>query len=111
MSSPSPNGSNGRGTGGRFTPGNKGGPGNPYAARVGRWREQLAAALTDKEFSGVIRALIKAARAGESWAVREVLDRSLGKPIEADLVARLEALEEVARRSDAGESNPEGKGA
>jgi hypothetical protein len=48
MASPSPIGANGRGPRGRFTAGNKGGPGNPYAARVGRWRELLAESLTDK---------------------------------------------------------------
>jgi hypothetical protein len=92
-SSPSPNGSNGRARGGKFAPGNKGGPGNPHAARVGQWRKQLAEALTDTEFGGVIRALVAAAKAGEPWAVREVLDRTLGKPVEADLIERLEALE------------------
>jgi hypothetical protein len=98
--SPSPNGSNGRGRGGKFAPGNKGGPGNPFAARVNAWRTQLAEALSDQEFAGVIQALIQAATAGEPWAVREVLDRSLGKPVEADFIERLESLEAALRRGE-----------
>lgn len=97
MASPSPNGANGRGPRGRFTAGNKGGPGNPYAARVGRWRQLLAESLTDQEMAAVVDALVKAAKAGQPWAIREVLDRTLGKPVEADLIARLEALEAAAK--------------
>lgn len=99
MASPSPNGANGRGPRGRFTAGNPGGPGNPYAARVGRWRQLLAESLTDKEMAAVIAALVKAAKAGEPWAVREVMDRTLGKPVEADLIERLEALEAAAQQT------------
>jgi hypothetical protein len=40
----------------------------------------------------VVAALIAAAKRGESWAVKEVFDRTVGKPVEADLVARLDAM-------------------
>jgi hypothetical protein len=90
---PSPNGRNGRGPGGRFGKGNPGGPGNPYAAKVGRWRATLADSVSEEDMRSVARALVKAAKAGEPWAVRELLDRTLGKPVEADLIERLEALE------------------
>ena len=43
----------------------------------------------------VMRALVKAAKAGEPWAVRELFDRTVGKPVEADLIQRLEALEQA----------------
>jgi hypothetical protein len=93
---PSPNGSNGRDSRGRFSKGNAGGPGNPYAAQAGRWRAKLAASITDQDIAAVVRALIKAAKAGEAWAVREFFDRTLGRPVEADLIERLEALEAAA---------------
>jgi hypothetical protein len=93
---PSPNGANGRGRAGRFAPGNAGGPGNPHAAQVARWRATLAANVTENDMAEVVRALVKAAKAGGGWAVRELLDRTLGRPVEADLIERLEALEAAA---------------
>jgi hypothetical protein len=108
--SPSPNGDDGeasekagcrsvygaeRDARGRFASGNKGGPGNPYAARVGRWRAIMTDAVTDDDMRAVVAALVAAAKRGESWAVKEVFDRTVGKPVEADLVVRLEMLERV----------------
>jgi hypothetical protein len=43
---------------------------------------------------------VNAAKAGEPWAVREVLDRSLGKPVEADFIERLESLETTLRERE-----------
>ena len=90
MTTPSPNGRDGRG---RFATGWRGGPGNPYAAAVGAWRRALTATLTVDDMTAVYRALIDAAKRGEPWAVRELLDRTLGRPVEADLIERLESLE------------------
>ena len=110
--SPSPNGDDGgmsekagcgsvygaeRDTRGRFTSGNKGGPGNPYAARVGRWRAIMTEAVTDDDMRAVVAALVTATKRGESWAVKEVFDRTVGKPVEADLVVRLEMLERAVQ--------------
>lgn len=101
---PSPNGGNGREDAvaaggrdarGRFGPGNPGGPGNPFAAAAGRWRATLVASVTEEDIAAVVRALVNAAKRGESWAVRELMDRTLGKPVEADLIERLERLEGV----------------
>ena len=41
MDRPSPNGENGRDVGGRFTKGNPGGPGNPFARRVSQLRSLI----------------------------------------------------------------------
>ncbi len=104
-SPPSPNGGNGREDAvaaggrdkrGRFGPGNPGGPGNPFAAAAGRWRAALVASITEEDLVAVVRALVNAAKRGESWAVRELMDRTLGKPVEADLIERLERLEGAA---------------
>ncbi len=108
---PSPNGGDGhsdhetanrgkRDNRGRFASGNKGGPGNPYAARVGRWRAIMTEAVTDDDLRAVVAALVAAAKRGESWAVKEVFDRTVGKPVEADLVARLELLESHMQEPD-----------
>jgi hypothetical protein len=102
---PSANGGNGREDAvaaggrdarGRFGPGNPGGPGNPFAAAAGRWRAALVASVTEEDIAAVVRALVDAAKRGESWAVRELMDRTLGKPVEADLIERLERLEGTA---------------
>ncbi len=78
--SPSSNGSNGRRENGTFAPGYKGGPGNPYAARVGQLRSMLIQAVGDNDFKDIIAALLKQAKDGDLPAIREVLDRLLGKP-------------------------------
>ena len=92
---PSPNGDNGRDESGRFTPGNPGGPGNPHAAQVGRLRSALLDAVTPEDMRAVALALVEKARAGDIAAARVLFDRVLGKPVEADLIARLEAIEEA----------------
>ena len=84
MIQPSPNGDNGRDGGGRFVKGNAGGPGNPHAASVARLRARIVEAVTDGDLADVVRALVQAAKAGEPWAVRELLDRLIGKPKAAD---------------------------
>lgn len=65
---------------GRFAKGNPGGPGNPHAARVGAWRRALVDAVTDDDLRAVVGALVARAREGEKWAVKELLDRTLGRP-------------------------------
>lgn len=88
-----------RTAGGRFAPGNAGGPGNPYARAIGQLRSALLAAVTPDDIQAIIAGLVEEARAGNVAAAREVLDRCLGRPVEADLLIRLEALEEAAARS------------
>ena len=90
---PSPNGDNGRGRDarGRFTAGNPGGPGNPHAGAVAAWREALLLTVSPADLKAVIRALLKHAKAGEPWAVKELLDRCLGRaPAETENPAPIE---------------------
>lgn len=79
---PSSNGRNGKDPKtGKFLPGNKlGTGGDPWAAQKSKFRSVLANALTPQEMGKIAKALIRAAKRGESWAVKEVLDRMLGKP-------------------------------
>ena len=95
MGKPTPNGPNGRDERGRFAPGNVGGPGNPHAKQVGKLRSAMLAAVSDKEMKAVVKKLVELAKGGNVPAAREVLDRCLGRPVEADLLERLEELEEL----------------
>jgi len=65
---------------GRFLPGNPGGPGNPHVAAVGAWRKALVEAVTPEDVGAVTRKLVAKAKEGESWAVKELFDRCLGRP-------------------------------
>ncbi len=102
---PSPNGAvgpdvapgrDGRDPRGRFAPGNVGGPGNPHAAQVAKLRAALLEAVTDDDVRGVVCALVKAAKGGSVPAARELLERLLGKPLEWDILDRLDTLERRA---------------
>ena len=71
---PTPNGSLGRDlVSGRFTAGNPGGPGNPYARRVAAMRTQLLDAVDSDGIAEVARAMLAAAKAGDTAAARLVL--------------------------------------
>src|SRR5688572_15467956 len=91
--SPSTNGANGRGAGGRFAPGNKGGPGNPHARRVARLRSTLFKSVKPADLREVVAALLAQAKAGDVPSIKELLQRLLGPPVELDFAERLEALE------------------
>ena len=95
MHTPTANRDNGRDATGRFAKGNPGGPGNPYNKRVAQLRSALISAVTEDDVRGIIQALVEKAKSGDVAAAKEVLDRTLGKPQEADLIARMEELEEI----------------
>ena len=85
---------NGRRSNGTFPAGNPGGPGNPYANRVGELRAALIDAITPADVSAVVAGLIESAKAGDVAAARELLDRVFGKaaqPIIASLQAEVKA--------------------
>jgi hypothetical protein len=97
---PTPNRSDGRDEKGRFVRGNPGGPGNPYARKVGQLRAALLRAVSAKDVQDIIRAMVERAQNGDTQAAREVLDRVLGKPLPADIEERLSALEEIAEEKN-----------
>lgn len=86
----------GRTPGGRFAPGNPGGPGNPHAASVAKLRAAILTAVTPEDIDAIIRALVHRAKGGDMAAAREILDRAIGKPSDADTAERLDALERLA---------------
>ena len=79
---PSTNGDNGHGRDrrGRFVCGNPGGPGNPRIRSVSAWRAALAEVVRPGDIEAVTRTLVEHAKAGEPWAIRELLNRCLGRP-------------------------------
>ena len=79
---PSPNGRNTRG---RFAKGNLGGPGNPYATRVADLRAALLESVTEQDTRAEPRALVKRAKVDEVPAVRELLNRLLGRTADSAL--------------------------
>lgn len=80
-------------TSGKFVAGNRGGPGNPHARRVARLRAELLRSMTPRDVRQVIEALIAEAKGGSVPAARELLDRVIGRPLETDILERLEMLE------------------
>ena|SRR5687767_5777799 len=95
INSPSTNGPNGRGMGGRFAKGNAGGPGNPHAKRVAQLRSALFRSVKPADLREVIAALLAQAKAGDVASIKELLQRLLGPPVELDLQERLDILERM----------------
>ena len=93
MIEPTPPSGDGRDAAGRFAKGNPGGTGNPHAQKVAALRSAMLNAVTEDDVEAIIRRLVQDARAGDLYAAREVLLRTLGKPVEYDLIERLETLE------------------
>lgn len=73
--------SNGRAARGRFGPGNAIAKGNPHAKAVNRFRSILLGSVSDNDLKTVVNQLVEKAKAGEPWAVRELFDRLIGKPV------------------------------
>jgi hypothetical protein len=97
---PSTNGGQtGRDTCGRFVKGNSGGPGNPHAAAVGKYRARLFQAIRDEDIDQAIKTIRAIMAKGKDSdrlaAARLLLDRAIGPPVEMDLIERLEKLEAV----------------
>jgi len=71
---------NGRDTSGKFLPGNSGGPGNPFASRVGKLRAALISAVSEEDVQAVVKAIVTAAKSGDIPAAKLFFDRVIGKP-------------------------------
>ena len=85
---PSPTDDNGRDGRGRFATGNRCALGNPHARRVAELRAALLSAVTPEDIEAIARVLVKKAKGGDVVAVKELLDRCIGKapaPVVLDL--------------------------
>jgi len=69
----------GRGVNGRFAPGNPGGPGNPMAARVAEYRQQLLQCVQPGDVEAIYASMLFKAKQGDTAAAGLLLDRLLGK--------------------------------
>lgn len=107
---PSSNGTNGNGKApaagqdpktGKFVPGNKLGAGHTrHAEKKRQLQAVLYKALTPQRMGKIVKALIREAERGEQWAVREVLDRIIGKatqPIDIDGDLRVSFWDVIAQ--------------
>jgi hypothetical protein len=61
---------------------------------VAELRAALLNAVSPGDMRAIVAKLIEQARAGDIAAARTIFDRTLGRPLEADILARIEALEE-----------------
>jgi hypothetical protein len=72
---------------GHFKRGQSGNPGgSPSPTHGRRYRKILDQELTDDKLTKIIRSLISRAEKGEPWAVKELLNRLYGKPVQAHLI-------------------------
>ena len=79
MSQEQPFSDGGRDRSGRFAVGNKGGPGNPHARRTAKLRAVLLETITPEDVAAATRALVEQAKSGDLAAIKELLDRTIGK--------------------------------
>jgi hypothetical protein len=70
----------GRGPNGRFTKGNAGGPGNPFARQVAAMRLEFLKAVTSEDIAEIARAMVAKAKEGDVAAAKVVLQYTLGRP-------------------------------
>lgn len=100
VATPSTNGNGGRDPRtGRYLENNPGGPGNPMSARVQELRQLFYSCVTDEDMKAVVKQLVAEAKSGNVQAIKEYLERALGKTESADLVARIDQLEGLLRES------------
>lgn len=86
MTQPSVNGTDGahdaddykRQDGGKFAPGNKGGPGDPHSKKRRQFTSLLMNASSEEDFLAIVRKMIEDAKDGDRYARKEYLDRLLG---------------------------------
>jgi hypothetical protein len=102
---PSTHGPDGKDGRGRFAKGNKLGKGNPLAGRAAKIRAVLLKKLTPAVAGQIADQLITAATAGDMAAVRELLDRTIGKPVPSEMAERMEALERRLDEQEAHRTN------
>ncbi len=70
----------GRDARGRFTAGNRGGPGNPFARRVAHLRSIVLECVTDQDMRDIVNQLVVIARLGDLAAIKLLFQYALGKP-------------------------------
>lgn len=90
---PQPADDNGRDARGRFATGNKAGRGNPLNQRTQQIRAALLRAITPQAIEKAAKKLLRQAMEGDRLAFAELLDRTIGRSVQTDVMERLERLE------------------
>jgi hypothetical protein len=100
LASPNATQTRGKPRGRPFAKGNPGGPGNPFAAEVGKLRARLFKAARAKDVDQALKTIRDVMSRGKDSdrlaAARLLLDRLIGPALELDLIERIEALEAAA---------------
>ena len=102
---------------GKFAVGNKGGPGNPQAAKLQAYRKAIWECVSIEDVQKVMRAMVdKACDDKDVAAAKIVLERTAGKPPEDienatgdfvdDIAARIRAAIAQARALDTADKDP-----
>lgn len=65
---------------GQFAKGNKIATGNPVNCRTAMLRAHILAQVTAGEWAAITRQLVEMALGGDLQAIREILDRGIGRP-------------------------------
>jgi hypothetical protein len=68
---------------GRFTFGNKGGPGNPHARQTAKLHSAALCVINEKEMEDIFKEMAKLAKEGNVHAARFVAEYTIGKPMAA----------------------------
>ena len=71
----------GRDRNGRFTKGNPGGPGNPYARRMAAIRKQMIEFMTPERVAQYMQALLDFTLQGHGWAAKLLAEHTAGKAL------------------------------
>ena len=91
---PTPSASDGnRDSSGRFVAGNKASRGNPLGPMVAKLRSCLLNSVSEDDMRAIVAALVEKAKRGDVSAASLLFDRCLGKPLEIDIIERIESLE------------------
>jgi hypothetical protein len=101
------NGQDGRDEKGRFTKGNKGGPGNPFAGSVAKLRKAALAVISEDDMQSVFRVLLLRAQGGHLPAMKLLFAYTIGLPaqtVDPDEVLEMqEEIAEVLPKAEPGE--------
>jgi hypothetical protein len=73
----------GRDSRGRFTKGNPGGPGNPFARRIAAFRTALCTVVTEKDIQELAYQLLAQAKLGDLASAKLLLAYAIGRPTDA----------------------------
>lgn len=114
---PNETGENPRDPLGKFVKGNPGGPGPRYAQQMQRFRREFLTHIQQGErFKTICLRLIQYAMNGEEWAVKEILNRVMGRapltidPVLAEDAEQLKNIRVVVIGADADADGESGNG-